>query len=89
MNLVYKKRNIISVLQRDLRILEIVDMLGPCSPSQVKEHFTDNPELLLVMRAMHDLVERGLLGRIVINNVRLYKTKANYKSIRAYLRADV
>jgi hypothetical protein len=72
-----------------LRILEIIDKLGPCGPSQVREQFSDNPELLSVMRAMHDLVERGLLARVVVNNVKLYKTKSNYKSIRAYLRTDV
>jgi hypothetical protein len=86
---VVKRRNTISVFEKDIRILEIINKLGPCSPPQVKDQLADNPELLLVMRAMHNLVDRGFLTRVVINNVRLYKVKPNYKGLRPYLRVDV
>jgi hypothetical protein len=88
MELILKRKNTISVFERDIRILEIVNKLGPCGPPQVKEELADNPELLLVMRAMHNLVDRGLLSRVVINNTRLYKVKSGYKDLRPYLRVD-
>jgi hypothetical protein len=89
MEQILKRRNPISIFERDIKILEIINKLGPCSPPQVKDLLADNPELLLVMRAMHNLVDRGFLARVVINNVRLYKVKPNYKSLRPYLRVDV
>ena len=39
------------------------------------------------MRAMHILVERGLLDRISIKGKMLYRTKRNYNIVKPYFKA--
>lgn len=88
MSLVLKNRKVIAVLEKELSILEAIHNLGPCTPFQVNNVLTNSP-LLLVMRTMHSLVDKGLLERVTINNQKLYKTRANYKNIRVYFRVNI
>ncbi|MEO5600269.1 MAG: hypothetical protein ABIR06_05005 [Cyclobacteriaceae bacterium] len=89
MKLALSKRKNISLLEKDLLILETINKLGPCSSTEVKENLFKNEELLFVMRAMHTLVERGLLDRISIKGKMLYRTKRNYNIVKPYLKADL
>ena len=67
-------------------ILQVLHNIGPCSPGQVKDMLPVDQELLTVMCAMHDLVDRGFLERVEVNRMRLYKTRPNFRNIRDYLR---
>ena len=88
MRVLVKKRKVITVFDTDLSILELINNIGPCSSSEVKERLSNNVELLLVMRALHNLVERGLLERVSINGKSLYRTKSNYKNLKPYLKVS-
>jgi hypothetical protein len=82
-----KARNyVIPIFHKEMSILETVYELGPCTSAQVKESLKGNHELLLVMRTLHNLVEKRLLERVVIDGQRLYRTRSNFKNIRTYLK---
>lgn len=76
----------ITISAGDFTLLEIVHRIGPCTTTQVCDNLKENGDLLRVMRSMHNLVDRGLLARVVVNRERLYKVKSNYKNIRSYLK---
>jgi hypothetical protein len=81
-----KKEFYISIFGKELSILEAVGSMGPCTAAQVQEKLNDGTALLLVMRRMHILADRGLLERITLNKQRFYQVKPNYSMVRAYLK---
>lgn len=83
-----KKKNKVLVSDNELRLLEAIRQLGPCSSEKVHESLDPKVELLFVMRTLHNLVEKGFLQRIVINNKQLYRTARNYSYIRSYIDAS-
>ena len=89
MSLAYKKRNHISLSDRDLELLEVVKNTGPCTSQQVHASYQGRYDLLTVMRSMHHLVEKGFLQRVIINKTQLYKTSRNYRYIESYRRNSV
>lgn len=85
---VSKKRNKVLVSDKELRLLEAISQIGPCSSEKVHESLDPKVELLFVMRSLHNLVEKGFLQRIVINNKQLYRTARNYTYIKSYINAS-
>jgi hypothetical protein len=73
-----QKLRTVSLTERESAILEIVNTRSHCSSSDVNDALPGNQELLLVMRAMHSMVERGLLERVVIDEKRVYRLRPNY-----------
>jgi Fe2+ or Zn2+ uptake regulation protein len=85
-----RKANKVYLSGDELRLLEAINEVGPCSSDSLHEHLKLKFELLFVMRSLHTLAEKGFLQRIVINNKQLYRTARNYDYIRSYIRsADV
>lgn len=62
--------------------MEAIHELGPCCSDQVQEKLED-PDLLEVMRLLHDLVHRNLLERPVVQGNLLYSVKPQYKVQRS------
>jgi hypothetical protein len=73
-----QKSGTISLTERESAILDIVKIYGHCSSSDVKAALPGNQELLLVMRAMHGMVEKGLLKRIIVNERNVYRLNTYY-----------
>ncbi len=80
-----RKRNKVLVSHKELELLEAISHLGPCSSEKLHETLDSKVELLFVMRSLHNLVEKGFLQRIVINNKQLYRTTRNYSYIKSYI----
>lgn len=85
MSQVYKKKNNVRLSDEELEFLKVVNHLGPCSSQKVYEFLEERFDLLIVMRSMHALVEKGFLQRIIINKTQLYKTTRNYAYVEGYL----
>ena len=81
---VLKDRNF-RISDKELELLELINNLGPCTSERVHESIDPKFEYLVVMRSMHNLVEKGFLQRVIINKKQLYKTSKNYSYIRSYL----
>ena len=75
------KKHAIALSDKEFAILEAIHELGPCCSDQVQEKLED-PDLLDVMRVLHDLVHRNLLERPVVQGNMLYSVKPQYKSQR-------
>lgn len=80
-----RKANKVWVSDHELRLLEAVNELGPCSSEKLQEHLHPKLELLYIMRNLHALVEKGFLQRIVINHKQLYRTARNFSFIKGYI----
>lgn len=63
----------------------MIDSIGPCSSEKVHENLSPKAEFLIVMRALHTLVEKGFLQRLIINKKQLYRTSRQYSYIRGFL----
>ena len=80
-------KNNVRITDKELELLEVIDMLGPCSSDKVHESTEAKTDYLLVMRTLHGLVEKGFLQRIIINKKQLYKTSRQYSYIRSFLKS--
>ena len=78
-------KNNVRISDKELELLKVINNLGPCSSDMVYESMEQKIEFLLVMRALHRLVEKGFLQRIIINQKQLYKTSRNYSYVRSFL----
>jgi len=81
---VFKGRNL-SISDKELELLELVNHLGPCTSDQVHESSEEKFEFLFVLRTLHKLVEKGVLQRVIINKKQLYRTSRNYSYIKSFL----
>jgi len=75
------KKHAIALSDKEFAILEAIYELGPCCSDQVQEKL-QNPDLLEVMRLLHDLVQRNLLERPMVQGNLLYGVKPNYRTLR-------
>jgi len=80
--MVTMKKHAIALSDKEFAILEAIHELGPCCSDQVQERVND-PDLLDVMRMLHDLVHRNLLERPMIQGNLLYSVKPQYKTQRS------
>lgn len=78
-------KNNVRISDKELELLEIINNLGPCSSEKVHETLNSKTEFLIVMRALHALVEKGFLQRLIINKKQLYRTSRQYNFIRGFL----
>lgn len=78
------KKNI-RISDHELALLERVNTLGPCSSEKIHESMDPRPEYLLVMRALHGLVAKGFLQRVIINQKQFYKTSKHYSLLKSFL----
>lgn len=78
-------KNNIQISGKELELLEIINNLGPCSSEKVHETLNSKSDFLMVMRALHTLVEKGFLQRLIINKKQLYRTSRQYNYIRGFL----
>lgn len=78
-------RNSVSILDDELKLLELIYNDGPCSSDQVHKMVGPHAQYLITMRRLHGLVEKGFLQRITINKKLLYRTARNYGKIRDIL----
>jgi predicted transcriptional regulator len=76
------KKHAIALSDKEFAIMEAIHELGPCCSDQVQEKLED-PDLLEVMRLLHDLVHRNLLERPVVQGNLLYSVKPQYKVQRS------
>lgn len=83
-----RKRSKVHLSVEELKLLEAINQLGPCSSYTLHEHLQPKFELLFVMRSLHTLAEKGFLHRIVINNKQLYRTARNYGYIKSYISSE-
>ena len=83
-----RKTNKVYLSGDELKFLEAINEVGPCSSDTLYEHLKLKFELLFVMRSLHTLAEKGFLQRIVINNKQLYRTARNYSYIKSYIRGE-
>ena len=75
----------VRVSDQELELLGIINSLGPCTSEKVHEALNTKPQYLFVMRSLHQLVEKGLLQRVIINQKQLYKTSRTYSYIKNFL----
>ena len=75
----------VRISDEELKLLEVINVLGPCSSQKVHESTEQRFEYLFVIRCLHRLVEKGFLQRIIINKTQLYKTSRNYSYIKSFL----
>ena len=80
-----RSKNNVRISNEELELLEVINNLGPCSSDKVHESLEPKPDFLLVMRSLHELVDKGFLQRIIINKTRLYRTSRQYSYIKSYL----
>ena len=78
-------KGILNISDDELQLLELVNKVGPCTSEEVHVMVDSGIELLLVMRRLHILVEKGFLQRITINSKLMYRTARNYGSVRNQL----
>jgi hypothetical protein len=78
MRAIIQKPGAISFTERESVILDIVKIYSHCNSSDVKAALPGNQELLLVMRTLHGMVEKGLLKRVVVNNRSVYRLNTHY-----------
>ena len=76
------KKHAIALSDKEFAIMEAIHELGPCCSDQVQEKLED-PDLLEVMRLLHDLVQRNLLERPMVLGSLLYNVKPQYKAQRS------
>jgi Fe2+ or Zn2+ uptake regulation protein len=81
---VYNKPVKVSELQ--LSVLNVVYRLGPCSSEAVKDNLEEKVNLLAVMRALHQLLEMGVINRVTVNHRSFYEAKSSLKSHPALFR---
>jgi predicted transcriptional regulator len=74
-------KHAIALSDKEFALLETIHKLGPCNSEQVQDDLKD-PDLINVMRTLHDLTARGLLVRPEIDEQLLYAVKANYAELR-------
>ena len=82
------KHRTIDVTPLQFVVLEAVHNNGPCSSIHVAHLLGDDADHLMVMRSLHQLVDKGLMRRITINNSSFYETAPNFGNIRSYLRVE-
>lgn len=75
----------VKISDKELELLELINNLGPCSSEKVHETLNSKTDYLIVMRALHALVEKGFLQRLIINKKQLYRTSRQYNYIRGFL----
>ena len=73
------------ITDKELELLAVINNLGACSSEKVHEHMDAKADYLSVMRALHGLVEKGFLQRIIINKKQLYRTSRQYSYIKSFL----
>jgi hypothetical protein len=76
------KKHAIALSDKEFAIMEAIHELGPCCSDQVQEKLED-PDLLEVMRMLHDLSHRNLLDRPMVQGNLLYSVKPQYKAQRS------
>lgn len=79
-----KAKNV-NISDQELELLEIINLLGPCSSEKVHEQVNERFDFLFVMRSLHALVKKGFLQRVIINNKQLYRTSRSYSYIKNFL----
>jgi hypothetical protein len=77
-------KHAIALSGKEFSLLETVHRLGPCSSERIQDTLRD-PDLLGVMRSLHDLTSRGFLVRPEIDEQLLYQVKPNYHQLRQRL----
>jgi hypothetical protein len=79
---------LVSVSAMEFLVLETVYNYGPCSAVHVTHLLGEDADLLLVLRTLNEMMDRGFLKRITINNSNFYETVPNYNEIRNSLSVD-
>jgi hypothetical protein len=78
---VNRNTHAIALSDKEFALLEIIYKTGPCSLEVVQEILQD-PNLIGIMRLLHDLTARGFLIRPEIDEQLLYSVKPNYAEVR-------
>ena len=84
---VAKGKNV-NLSEQELELLKVINDLVPCSSEMVHEQTREKFPLLLVMRSLHALLEKGFLQRAIINNKQLYRTSRSYSLIKSFLKHE-
>lgn len=74
-------KHAIALSDKEFSLLETVHKLGPCSSERIQDTLRD-PDLLGVMRSLHDLTSRRFLVRPEVDEQLLYDVRANYSQFR-------
>ena len=80
------KKKEVRVSEEEVRLLEVINELGPTSSQRVHEYMGEKFDYLFLIRCLHRLVEKGFLRRQIVNKIQLYRTSRSYTDLRGYLR---